>query len=84
VTGYVHHSGTSFTLFTHSNIFNSINNGGIYYDIDAKGGQSGCPVYRLEDPSRVVGIHKAYDPQKRLNFAAIITESVIEVLKLWA
>jgi len=81
VTEYVHHSGTSFTLFTHSNIFNSIRNGGIYYDIDAKSEQSGCPVYILKNIIQLVGIHKAYDHQKHLNFATMITESVMTVLK---
>jgi hypothetical protein len=36
------------------------------------------------DSRKVVGIHKAYDPQKHLNFATLITESVIDILKLWA
>jgi glutamyl endopeptidase len=70
----VHHQGTTeFELFTHSNLFNSINNGRIDYDIDTIGGQSGCPVYLMKDSSQVVAIHKAYDPLKRLNFATMIT-----------
>jgi len=60
-----------------------MSNTGIYYDIDTKGGQSGCPVYISGDNSKLVGIHKAYDPIKDLNFATMITESVIAVLKVW-
>ena len=56
---------------------------GIYYDIDTKGGQSGSPVYMSRENSKVVGIHKAYDPKMRLNFATMITEPVIAVLKVW-
>ena len=36
-----------------------------------------------DDTSKLVGIHKAYDPSKQLNFATMITESVIEVLQVW-
>ena len=35
------------------------------------------------DNSKLVGIHKASDPIKRLNVATMITESVIKVLKIW-
>jgi V8-like Glu-specific endopeptidase len=34
----------------------------MFYDIDTSAGQSGAPVYALEDNQRVVGIHKAYWP----------------------
>jgi len=62
-----------YILFTHSGIFNSINDKGIYYDIDTKGGQSGSPVYLFSDNRKLVGIHKGYSPKKRLNFATMIT-----------
>ena len=58
-------------------------NAGIYYDIDTNGGQSGCPVYIPGDKNKVVGIHKAYDPLKKLNVATMITKSVMAVLKVW-
>jgi V8-like Glu-specific endopeptidase len=45
------------------------------------GGQSGSPVYLPKDSSKVVAIHKAYNPHKRLNVATIITESAIAGLK---
>jgi hypothetical protein len=38
----------------------------------------------LKESSKVVAIHKAYHPEKRLNFATMITESVMAVLKSWA
>jgi hypothetical protein len=38
----------------------------------------------LKDSSKVVGIHKAYDAKKFLNFATMITEEVIAVLESWA
>jgi V8-like Glu-specific endopeptidase len=86
VTGYVHYYGNKFALLTHSNTVNplSISNGGIFYDIDTQAGQSGCPVYSLKDNSKLVAIHKAFNPLKRLNFGTLITESVISVLKSWA
>ena len=56
---------------------------GIYYNIDTNGGQSGCPVYMSGDNSQLVGIHKGYNPKRHLNFATMITESVIIVLKVW-
>jgi V8-like Glu-specific endopeptidase len=58
---------------THSNTFKSINKERIDYEIDTKEGQSGCPVYKVDDSRKVVAIHKAYDPQKKLNFATLIT-----------
>jgi len=57
---------------------------GLYYDIDSKGGQSGSPVYSSSDWAKVVGIHKGYWPLKNLNFATLITESLISTLKSWA
>jgi len=72
----------SFHLFTHSNIFDSINDRGIFYDIDTLPGQSGCPVY-ISGSNKLVGIHKAYCPKKNLNFAAMITESSLKILKEW-
>ena len=61
------------SLVTQSNILNSVSGGGLFYDIDTKGGQSGSPVYVLGEPCSLVGIHKAYWPKKRLNFATMIT-----------
>ena len=60
-----------------------MSNTGIYYDIDTYGGQSGSPVYMSGDNSQLVGIHKGYNPIKNLNYATMITESVISVLKVW-
>ena len=84
VTGYVNFYGSQFRLLTHSNDFNSISDGGIFYDIDTAAGQSGAPVYSLENQERLVGIHKAYWPTKGLNFATMITQSVIDILQIWA
>ena len=33
--------------------------------------------------SQLVGIHKGNNPKRHLNFATMITESVIAVLKVW-
>jgi len=61
-------------LFTHSNRFDSISNGLIYYDIDSNAGQTGSPVY-IKDTNNVVGIHLGYGylPNKPLNRATKIT-----------
>ena len=83
VTGYANFYASQFRLLTHSNDFNSISDGGIFYDIDTAAGQSGAPVYSLENQERLVGIHKAYWPTKGLNFATIITQSVIDILHIW-
>jgi V8-like Glu-specific endopeptidase len=72
-------------MYTHSNSFFKINNAGVYYDIDTKCGQSGSPVYLFNHKRKlVVGIHKGCDPEEKLNFATMITNQVIEVLKVWA
>jgi V8-like Glu-specific endopeptidase len=65
-------------------MLNSINADGIFYDIDTHGGQSGAPVYVLGDSRLLVGIHKGFWAKKRLNFATMITTSVIDTLKWWA
>jgi len=44
---------------THSGKFDAIRIGAIFYDIDTTGGQSGSPVYLKDEPTKVVGIHKA-------------------------
>jgi V8-like Glu-specific endopeptidase len=59
---------------THSNLVEPISNKGIYYNIDTKGGQSGSSICVAEDKRKVVGIHKAYDSNKRLNLGTMITE----------
>jgi len=72
-------------MLTHSNILSSTNDGGIFYDIDASADQSGAPVYLSgKDNTKLVGIHKSYWPQKHLNFATMITDSVIIVMQGWA
>ena len=38
VTGYANFYGNQFRLLTHSNDFNSISDGGIFYDIDTETG----------------------------------------------
>ena len=37
-----------------------------------------------EDSLKLVGIHKGCWPNKKLNFATMITEDVIDILQLWA
>jgi V8-like Glu-specific endopeptidase len=59
----------------HSNAIDEVNDGGIFYDIDTSGDQSGSPVYILdEDNTKLVGIHKSYWPRKHLGYATMITE----------
>jgi len=36
-----------------------------------------------EDTPKLVGIHKGCWPNKKLNFATMITEEVIDVLQVW-
>jgi V8-like Glu-specific endopeptidase len=57
----------------HSNIYDSIINGRIFYDIDTTPGQSGSPVYVSEEKNRLVGIHKGYKSKESLNCATMIT-----------
>ena len=83
VTGYANFYGSQFRLLTHSNEYNSISDGGVFYDIDTGMEQSGSPVYSQENNHRLVGIHKAHWPAKRLNFATIITQSVINIVYVW-
>lgn len=38
----------------------------------------------LEDCLKLVGIHKGSWPSKKLNFATLITEEIIDTLEVWA
>jgi hypothetical protein len=56
------------------------------YDIDTKPGQSGSPVYFIDEEDEtccVVGIHKAYDPKIKKNVCTLITKEVLENLQKW-
>jgi V8-like Glu-specific endopeptidase len=44
------------------------------------GGQSGSPVFKKEDNSMLVGIHKGFSPVKRLNMAVMITSEIVSVI----
>jgi len=63
---------------THSSVLDSINDGGLFYNIDTSSGQSGAPVYitseRKKNIIKLVGIQKSYWPRKHLSFATMITE----------
>ena len=53
------------------------------YDIDTKSGQSGAMVYLANDKRKVVGVHKGYDPRRKMNVCALITSEMIAELQNW-
>jgi V8-like Glu-specific endopeptidase len=73
-----------YKFMTHSGVIYDIRKGAIFYDIDTMGGQSGSPVYLKDNPRKLVGIHKAASNEDRLNFSAMITKEMVEVLKMWS
>ena len=60
-------------------------NGGMAYSIDTKSGQSGAPVY-IKDKTgiKLMGIHKGFSVEDKLNVGVIINRELISVLKKWA
>jgi V8-like Glu-specific endopeptidase len=70
---------------THSITLPAAKKGGISYAIDTKSGQSGAPVY-LKDKTgiKLMGIHKGFSVEDKLNFGVMINSELIAVLKKWA
>lgn len=50
--------------------------GGLY-DIDTKSGQSGAMVYLSGDKRKIVGVHKGFDPRRKMNVCAMVTGEMI-------
>jgi V8-like Glu-specific endopeptidase len=69
---------------THAGTTDDIKYKAIFYDICTRRGQSGSPVYFLNEPTKVVGIHKAKSVEDQKNLATMITEDVVKTLKIWS
>jgi len=58
--------------------------GAAFYEIDTDGGQSGAPAYLMYgDGIILMGIHKGYSIDDKLNYCTMITKEVIGTLKKW-
>lgn len=57
----------------HSNKFRLSEVRILYYDINIIGGQSGSPVFKAEENSKLVGMYKEYSPVEKINMAVMIT-----------
>jgi V8-like Glu-specific endopeptidase len=58
------------------------------YDIDTTGGQSGSPVYFMEqlegeEVCNIIGLHKGFDRIVHLNVCTLLTEEVIDQFYKW-
>jgi V8-like Glu-specific endopeptidase len=71
-------------LMSHSNNPTLNNDGIISYDIDTAGGQSGSPLFEVdEDDIRLVGVHKGFCSRQKLNIATVITAEMVADLNQW-
>ena len=64
------------TQFIHANTLFVEVSGGLY-DIDTKSGQSGAMVYLSGDKRKIVGVHKGFDPRRKMNVCAMVTGEMI-------
>ena len=85
VSGYVQDPHTcEYRHWTHFQAQAQIKYGGVFYDIDTEGGQSGAPAYlRYGDKVILIGIHKGYSKEDNLNFCTVITKEVTVSLQEW-
>lgn len=82
MAGYINCFGERFDHLTHSGKVGPVSEGVIYYDVDTSKGQSGAPVF-IKNNNKLVGIHKGYSPEDKLNFGTLITKEMIEILRAW-
>lgn len=71
VCGYQTKSGKE-EIYCHSNKIEITAYGG-KYDIDTLPGHSGSPVYLNDEPLHIVGIHKGYNHEEKLNICCLTT-----------
>ena len=56
----------------------------MFYNIDTTEGQSGAPAYLIfEDRIILIGIHKGYSQEEKLNYCTVISKEMVAILKKW-
>jgi V8-like Glu-specific endopeptidase len=56
--------------------------GANYYNLDTEVGESGAPAYLIVgDKVILIGIHKGYSAEEKLNYCTVITQKMVATLK---
>jgi V8-like Glu-specific endopeptidase len=56
----------------------------MFYNLDTEEGESGAPAYLIfGDQVILIGIHKGYSGEMKLNTCIMITQQIVATLKSW-